>query len=263
LSKAPLPIDELNETALFAPFWPMAFRGLRDALSLPAITICFSLIGVGGLARDIGYSIWVGMLSSALIWAGPAQVLLFGSIGSGMAFSAIGVAILFSSLRFMPMTISIVPLINKPKRPLWHLMAAAHLVSITNWVEGMRRLPDLPLAERYAYFCGFGTTVLLSGTLATGAGYFLIGALPPVLAAAMLFTTPMFFAVNLLAAVKRWPDALPIVFAIALTPVATWLVGKDYDLVVAGLVGGTLAYGVERFYRKRKPLTDENAGGGL
>jgi predicted branched-subunit amino acid permease len=229
-----------------------ALRGAKDAFGLPAITICFSLIGIGGLARDIGYPMLAGMLSSALMWAGPAQVLLFGSIATGTALPVAAIAVLFSSLRFMPMTISLVPLLNDPKRPLWQLLMAAHLISITNWVEGMRRLPEEPKAYRYPYFCGFGLVVLLSGTVATGAGYFLVGALPAVLAAALLFTTPMFFSVNLAGSVRRWPDVLPILAAIALTPVATHLVGKDYDLVAAGLTGGTLAYFVERWFRMRR-----------
>jgi predicted branched-subunit amino acid permease len=232
-------------------FIPLALRGVKDAIGLPTITICLSLIGVGGLARDIGYPMMAAVLSSALMWAGPAQVLLFGSIGAGAAFPAIAIAILFSSLRFMPMTISLVPLLNNPKRPLWQLLLAAHLISITNWVEGIRRLPQLPLEERYAYFCGFGTTVLMAGTIASGFGYYLIGAFPPALAAALLFTTPLFFSLNLIAAVRQWPDAMPILLAILLTPVATWLVGKDYDLVAAGLVGGTLAYLIDFMHRKR------------
>lgn len=226
-------------------------RGARGAVGLPAITIAFSLIGIGGLVRDIGYPMLAGMLSSLLMWAGPAQVLLFGSIASGTPLPLAAVAVLFSSLRFLPMTIALMPLINDPRRPTWQLLLAAHLIAITNWVEGMRRLPGEAREARYPYFVGFGSVVLLSGTLATGVGYYLVGALPGVLAAALLFTTPMFFAANLLAPVRRWMEALPIVLALVLTPIATLLVGTDYDLVAAGIVGGTLAYGVERAMRRR------------
>jgi predicted branched-subunit amino acid permease len=149
------------------------------------------------------------------------------------------------------MTIAILPLINDPRRPVWQLLLAAHLVAITNWVEGMRRLPDKPKPIRYPYFCGFGLIVLVSGTIATGVGYFLVGALPAILAAALLFTTPMFFSVNLAGSARRWIDALPIVLAAAFTPLATLLVGRDYDLVAAGLTGGTLAYGLDRILRRR------------
>lgn len=204
------------------------------------------MVGIGGLCRDIGYPLGAGVLSTLLMWAGPAQVLLFGSIATGTALPLAAIAVLFSSLRFLPMTISIMPLVNDPRRPLWQLLLAAHLIAITNWVEGMRRLPREPKPARYPYFCGFGTVVLLSGAVATGAGYYLVGALPGVLAAALLFTTPMFFMANLVAPVMRWTDALPIVLALALTPAATLALGSDYDLVAAGIVGGTLAYVVER-----------------
>jgi uncharacterized membrane protein YhaH (DUF805 family) len=133
---------------------------------------------------------------------------------------------------------------------VWHLLLAAHLVSITNWIEGMKRLPGEPKPFRYPYFCGFGLVVLLAGTFATGAGYYLVGALPGVFAAALLFTTPMFFSVNLAVGVRRWIDAAPIVLALMLTPVATWVVGKDYDLVAAGLLGGTIAYLADRALRR-------------
>jgi predicted branched-subunit amino acid permease len=229
----------------------IAFRGVRDALGLASITIAFSLIGIGGLARDVGYPMMAGALSSALMWAGPAQVLLFGSIAAGTALPLIAVAILFSSLRFFPMTMSIMPLLNEPRRPTWQLLLAAHLVSITNWVEGMRRLPDLPPAERYPYFCGFGLTVLSSGTLATAAGYHLVAALPPALAAALLFTTPMFFTVNLVAGAKTLLDALPILFSVLIILIAPFTIGTDYDLMIAGVIGGTAAYLILRRARRR------------
>lgn len=243
----------MSESATLRPVptTRVVLSGLRDALGLASITICFSLIGIGGLVRDIGYPVMAGALSTALMWAGPAQVLLFGSLAAGTALPLVAVAILFSSLRFFPMTISMMPLLNQPPRPMWQLLLAAHLVSITNWAEGIRRLPDKPPEERFPYFCGFGFMVLLSGTAATAAGYYLIGALPPALAAALLFTTPMFFTVNLTAAAKTAMDALPILFSVIIIVAAPYTIGRDYDIMVAGVVGGTLAYLLQRRTRKR------------
>jgi predicted branched-subunit amino acid permease len=224
----------------------VVLSGMRDASGLASITIAFSLIGIGGLVRDIGYPMMAGPLSSMLMWAGPAQVLLFGSLAAGTALPLIAIAILFSSLRFFPMTMSIMPLINEPKRPIWQLLLAAHLIAITNWAEGMRRLPEMPARERYPYFFGFWTTVLASGTVATAVGYYLVAAMPPVLAAALLFTTPMFFTVNLTAAARRALDWLPILFSVALIAIAPFTFGTDYDLMIAGLAGGTAAWAIQR-----------------
>ncbi|MGL5114022.1 MAG: AzlC family ABC transporter permease [Beijerinckiaceae bacterium] len=230
----------------------IALRGAREAVGLPTVTIFFSLIGIGGLARDIGYPMLAGVLSSILMWAGPAQVLLFGSIAAGASLPATALAVLFSSLRFLPMVVSLVPLLNEPRRPIWQLLLAAHLVAITNWVEGLRRLPALPASERYPYFCGFGLAVLASGAFATGLGYYLVGALPLAFAACLLFTTPMFFSANLAASARSLSDVLPIGAAIAGMPIATALVGSDYDLMTAGVAGGTLAYGLHRLVRRNR-----------
>jgi predicted branched-subunit amino acid permease len=146
---------------------------------------------------------------------------------------------------------SLVPLINTPRRPVWQLLLAAHLVAITNWAEGMRRLPGLPPAERYPFFMGFGLVVLMSGTLATALGYYLIGALPVVLAAALLFTTPMFFTANLVATAQRLTDWLPLVLAPMIVAICVYLGGSDYDIMIAGIASGSIAYMVRRMRRIR------------
>lgn len=212
--------------------------------------IVFSLIGVGGLARDIGYPMLAGVLSTILMWAGPAQVLLFGMIASGVPYPIILLSVGLSSLRFLPMTIAIVAMINRPRRPTWQLLLAGHLVAITAWVEGMRRLPDVPEAERFGFFVGFALVVFVSGTLATAAGYYLIGALPPVLAAALLFTTPLFFALNLAAPARTLGDWAPILAAVALVPVAPLVFGDALDLAAVGLIGGTVGFLVQRRLRR-------------
>ena len=41
------------------------------------------VIGIGSLARDVGYPVDVAVLSTILVWAGPSQVLFFASIAAG------------------------------------------------------------------------------------------------------------------------------------------------------------------------------------
>ena len=65
---------------------------MRDALSLPAWIVGLRLVGVGSLARDVGYPVEVAVLSTVLVWAGPSQVIFFGSIAAGAAWSAIALA---------------------------------------------------------------------------------------------------------------------------------------------------------------------------
>lgn len=108
-------------------------RGFRDALMLPAWVVGLSLMGVGTLARDVGYPVEAAVLSTVLVWAGPSQVLFFASIASGAAWSAIALAIGFASLRFLPMTVALLPLLRRPGQSVAQQMLLAHFVAVTAW----------------------------------------------------------------------------------------------------------------------------------
>lgn len=235
-----------------APFLRPFLGGLRHGAGLPALVLMCSLVGVGGLARDVGYPMWAGVLSTVLLWAGPAQVLLFGSLATGQSFAAIAITVSLSSIRFLPMVVSILPLLRGPRVGTWKLLLAAHFIAVTAWTEGRRRLPDLPVEERYPYFLGFSVMIMAAASFATGAGYYLIAALPPALAAGLLFMTPIFFTLSLAAGSRTPADWAALVLGFALAPIAAMLVGRDFDLLLVGLVGGTLAFGLHKFTRRAR-----------
>lgn len=233
------------------PFLKPFLRGVRHAAGLPSIVLMCSLVGVGGLARDVGFPMWAGVLSTVLLWAGPAQVLLFGSLAAGQSLAAIAITVSLSSIRFFPMVVSLLPLLRGPGVGTGKLLLASHFVAVTAWTEGRRLLPHQPIEERWPFFIGFSAMVMLAASFATGAGYYLIGALPPSLAAALLFTTPVFFTLSLAAGSRTLADWTALALGFALAPVAASLVGQDFDLLLVGLAGGTAAYLVHRLRRGR------------
>ena len=224
---------------------------MRQGSGLPSLVLMASLIGVGGLTSDIGYPMLAGVLSTVLVWAGPAQVLLFGSIAAGTSLPAVAIAVSLSSIRFLPMVVAIMPLLRGPDVGTGKLLIGAHFVAVTSWTEGRRLLPELPEAERFPFFVGFAGTVMAAASVATGAGYYLIGALPAALAAALLFTTPMFFTLSLIAGSRTAADWTALVLGFAFAPLATRLAGPDFDLLIGGLVGGTLAFAVHKLRGER------------
>ncbi len=227
-----------------------AWRGVRDALAYPAWIVGFSLFGVGSLARDAGLPAGAAVLSTCLMWAAPAQVILFAGLLSGAALPALAVAICVSSLRFLPMTMSILPLVRRPGQRWPVQVAVAHFVAVTAWVEGMRRLPSLPVPERLPYFFGFASACMGVSAVLTLAGYQLVRILPVALAAGMLMLTPLFFTIALMASARSRQDWTAIGLGFALAPVATTFAGRDFDLLALGLVGGTMAYVVGRMGRR-------------
>lgn len=224
--------------------------GARAAAGVPAFMLMCSLIGVGGLCRDIGYPVGAAVLSTFVIWAGPAQVVLFGSLAAGVALPAIAIAISLSSVRFVPMCVSILPMMRRPNTPTWMMLILAHYVAVTAWVEGMRRLPPLPREERIPYFLGFANMVMFAAAFATGAGYFLIAQLPPPLAAGLLFTTPVYFTVALAAGARQLIDWLALGLGFASAPVVALYAPPGMDLLIGGVGMGTLAYLIHRIRRR-------------
>jgi predicted branched-subunit amino acid permease len=228
-----------------------AWRGARDALALPAWVVSFSLLGVGSLARDAGLPAGAAVLATILIWAAPAQAILFAGISAGTSLFAVALAISLSSLRFLPMTLVLLPMMRREGRSPWAQALLAHYVAVSVWVEASRRLPDMDQADRAPYFLGFANACIVLATLFTAIGYHLAAAVPPPLAAGLLAMTPIFFTVSMCAGARTAPDWLALGLGFILAPVATVVAGSDFDLLTAGLVGGTLAYALHR--RRRRP----------
>lgn len=237
------------------PTRALVLRGFVDALSFPAWVVGLSLFAVGSLAREVGFPPGAALLSTLLMWAGPAQVIFFGGLAAGMALPFIAIAVTLSSIRLLPMTMSILPMLRGPEGSLgrsWAMqLLVAHYVAVTVWVESSRRLPPMPMEERLPYYLGFVNALLLVCAITTICGYYLVGAMPMPIAAGLLFLTPVFFTLSLVAGARVLADWLALAFGFGLAPLATGLVGKDLDLLATGLIGGSAAYGIGRLRRAR------------
>ena len=233
------------------PGWTIAARACRDALALPAWIVGFSLLGVGSLARDAGHPIGAAMLSTIAVWASPAQVVLYASLASGGLLIATAIAVGVSAIRLLPMTMALMPYLRRPRQSTLEQLGLAHLVAATAWIEGMRRLPAMPAEERVPYFAGFGLTCLAVSTAMTGLGYLLVGSLPLPLAAGVLCLTPIYFTVSMIGGAKQLAEFVAVGLGLGLMPLAQWAIGKDFDILAAGLCGGTIAYGIGRARSRR------------
>lgn len=230
----------------------VAAAGVGDALLLPAWVVGLALVGVGSLARDVGYPVEVAVLSTMLVWAGPSQVIFFASIATGAAWSAIALSVGFASLRFLPMTVALLPLLRRPGQGVGMQLVLAHYVAVTAWTEGLRRLPPMPQERRVAYYLGFANACMLVSSAGTFVGYYLVGALPTPLAAGLLCLTPIFFLVSLCAGARHLADGLAVGLGLILSPVMGFLIGGSFDLVIGGLIGGSAAFAVSRMRRRSR-----------
>ncbi len=69
-------------------------------------------IGIGALAYEFGFSLPWMMLSTLLIWAAPAQVILISTLTTATLLE-VAIAVGLSSVRFLPMVAALVPVLKR------------------------------------------------------------------------------------------------------------------------------------------------------
>lgn len=216
-------------------------RGLRAALAVPGLVLFSTSLGFGALARDLGFGLGHTIFVSATVYATPAQIVLLDQLARGATLAAAGFAVSLTAIRMLPMVVTLMPYLRDERGVRWVHLLAVHLVAITAWVEAQRRLPELPAGLRLPHFLGLGTGLAGSAAAGSAFGFALAGALPPLLAATLLFMTPLYFLLSMLTTARTAPDYVAIGSGCLLGP-ALYLALPGLDLLATGLIGGTLAF---------------------
>jgi predicted branched-subunit amino acid permease len=180
-----------------------------------------------------------------LMWAAPAQVLAITALGSGAAAIEVAVTVGLSAARFLPMVVSLLPLVRTPGSRLRDLLLPAHLTAASTWVEGFRLLPGVPRERRIASYNGLGVGLVCWANVGSVIGFYLAASLPALLTACLLFLTPLSFLASAMRNSRMLSDRLALAFGLVVGPLlAAAQVGLD--LMWSGLVAGSAAYGVHR-----------------
>lgn len=230
--------------------WVWTLRGMRGVVSVPAAILLISMAGFGVLCRESGLSFGQAVFMTVAIWALPSQLVLVGAIASGAALPAAAIGVALSSVRFVPMIASWVPMLKAERISTWWIALLSHSVAVTSWVVAALHLPRLPEAGRFPYFVGFAVTLVSTCTMMTGVSYLAAGAMPPVIAGMLFFLTPIYFLTALSSSARFNAERLALVAGLILGPVFR-LSGLPLDLVWSGLLGGTLAYLGHRLIARR------------
>jgi len=220
--------------------------GLRSALtSAFFLVLAGTYIGMGALAHGFGMGSWWLALSTVLIWAAPAQVILISSLGASAPLIEVAIAVSLSAVRLFPMVVALLPLLRAEGTRLRDLLLPTHFTSVSMWVESLRLLPGLPRERRVAFSNGLSVGYMGTAASFGFVGYYLAAELPPLLAGALLFLTPMSFLMSTARNAKAMMDQLALVLGLVLGTLLT-AANIQLDLMWTGIGGGTLAYVVHR-----------------
>lgn len=225
------------------------FGGVKGALtSVFFPVIGGTYVGIGALAHDFGFSSSWLAFSTVLVWAGPAQVILVSALGTGAAPVEVAMAVSLSGIRLLPMVVALLPMLRTRDTRLRELLLPTHFTSVSMWVESLSLLPSLPRERRIPFCNGLSVGFMSTAGGAGFLGYYLAAELPPLLAGALLFITPMAFLVSTAHNAKAMMDKLALVVGLLLGTALT-ANHVQLDLMWTGLGGGTLAYVIHRLRR--------------
>lgn len=243
--------DSEDEQIGKEPWFSSFLLGGRSIPPVPAFTLFCTSIGFGALAKASGFSFIAMFFMSGLIFALPAQVVFADELARGASLLAIASAVTLTGVRLLPMTVSLLPSLRDPaatakNRVSAQVFLAAHYVAVTSWLEHKRLLPIAGhRANRIPFFIGLGFTLSVVTTIGSTIGFFVSTSVGAWGAAVLLFMTPLYFFISLLASARLPMDWLAIGSGVVLSPFLFLLI-PSFALVLTGVIGGTVAFLVGR-----------------
>ena len=224
-------------------------KAMLDAISLPAFILLFTMMGFGSLARGAGFGADMAALASLLIWGLPGQLAMVELTATGQGLVAIVFACSLANARFLPMVVSFVPAMSRGRSNLAGMLLDAQLLSINSWAVCLREFPNIEPGFRHRYYVTFAGSILAAAVVGTLLGYHGAVLLPAALVLGLIFVSPLFFAL-VLAAVPGRAERYSMILGCATISIAHYLF-PSVDLLITGVVGGSLGFAAGRFWKTR------------
>ncbi len=200
-----------------------------------------SFVGFGALLQGLEFDLALGLLTVVIVWALPGQVVLVDSMQSGAGMLATTFAVSLTAVRLMPLTVLVLSKSRLANAARWPEYVVAHFIAVTMWLLSVQKMEAVSFRQRMPWLIGLGSALTMGMLFFTALGYELAGRLPLPVAAALVFVTPAFFLLSLLSGARWRFDYAAIALGSILGPVAFYA-APQYDLVIAGLAGGTAAF---------------------
>ena len=222
---------------------------IRDAMGFPSITLFASMTGFGSLVHESDLPLLMAIAATVGIWGLPGQLALVEMHVAGVSSFLVILGVSLANARFLPMVVSFLPVMNvEGSRSRWNF-ALVQMLSINSWAAGLKRFPEIAPNVRRRYYVVFAAICMSAGILGTVVGYLGVGLMPRPIAMGLLFMNPLFFAV-LLVGVQSRTSMIALIVGAPLG-VMFHLVASDLDLLLTGVVGGTLAFCLNKRLSRR------------
>ena len=229
----------------------IAKLGFRQGIGFPSVIVMTSMMGFGSLAADGAMSLVTALSASALVWGLPGQVAMAELWATGASLLAVVLAASLANARFMPMAMSLFPMMRGGTHHRGAPYLLVQLLSVNTWAACQQAFPGIPLHLRFVYYTAFATTILIAGQIGTALGFFSVAVLPKPVTLGLIFLNPCYFAL-LFAGTRSRPYVAALLLG-AITGPVIYSLTPDWSLLISGFIAGSGAYFF--FDRAKRPRT--------
>jgi predicted branched-subunit amino acid permease len=238
----------LVATARFTSTHDAFWSGVRDGRGAPAMVLFAGMVGFGAMGRTNGFDLWFTTATSFLMFALPGQIVMLEMILVGASSLTIALATTLTATRFVTMTATLFPMLHERDRNK-ALYAKVHLLAMTAWAVSLKEFATIEPKHRLSYFVGLGILCWLISVPGTIVGFLIAGFVPMHITLGLIFINPLFFLLTF-TEIKVSGYRLAILLGSIAGPIC-YLLDRDTSLLTAGLIGGTLAYWIDRRWIRR------------
>ena len=218
--------------------------GVSDAINVPGFALFSTMVGFSTIAKEAGFDIWQVSATTLTVWGMPGQVAFASLYASGASLIIIFLAVSLANMRMMLMVISGYNILglHQHKLPFWKKMGLMHIMAITSWAQIGRSKENYPHTLLLPYYVGFSITIYVFGLTGTILGYFIDHFVTTEVLRVITFMTPLYILLLVISS-KDSLNRLAVVLGGIIIPII-YPVFFDWSILIGGVAGGTLAFGL-------------------
>ena len=227
------------------------FKGVQSVKGIdsPALALGASLIAIGALYKNLGFSIQQSIASTFFTYALPGQLVMAESMLLGASLLNIFIAVWLVNSRLYPMTVSLFPLIMHPNQPKWKYYISCHFVAVSAWLIMKSNYEKVERENRIDFWFGVGVATWSIAIISTVIGYLASDYLNKDMMIGLAIVNPIYFMCMMIGSMKTFQINTSIILGAILGP-AFYLISAEWSVLYGGFTAGTIAYFVGEKYGK-------------
>ena len=204
------------------------YQGLKSLISArsPAIALACSFIALGALMHNAGFNLQQSAASSFFTYALPGQLVMTESFLVGSSLVNIFLSVWLVNFRLYPMSVALAPILKHESQPRWKYYLSCHMIAVSSWLIMKETYKKIDQKYRLDYWLGIGCGTLSAAVISTLIGFLISDYL----------TKGM-----MIGAMNNLKIIVAVLSGGLLGPIF-YLATPEWSILIAGIVGGTIAF---------------------